>query len=890
MDRSRNILSNTIGDNSYIAQGDVINNHYIHGNAEGQEENDLLRRLYQSPYEDRKNRNPPRIPGTCDWFVSHEHFRAWNESDSSSMLWVSADPGCGKSVLVRHLVDSIVQTTESRTVCYFFFKDDFPDQKSVTSALCCILRQIFIQKPSLLSKAILKKFSTGGETFNTSFSELWQTLIQVVEDENAGEIICLLDAIDECEDQVERGRSQLLDALCTLYGTKRTFNLNFLLTSRPYVGIYRGLQPLQIPGLPVIHLSGESEEEMKKISTEIATYISARVQDIRKRLKLSQSESNLLLNKLMEVPNRTYLWVYLVLDLVENSIHLSEVMIAEVTSNIPTTIDEAYDRILSKSLDSSQAKRVLHIVVAASRPLTLREMNFALALSEGAQSYDDLGLLPEDRFRDNLRNTCGLCVTVIDSKIYLLHQTLKEFLVERDEMPPRSDGKICEWKYSLQPKDSHRILAKICIEHLLAESKLKSASSPSNTWQSIFLDYSAKYWASHFRETNDDTQSLMTESILEICDVDGSCCKTWFKIYWTTTDTQFPGKFTTLMIASYFGLRFAVQSLLKLGKLDLNAQDETYRRSALSWAVRNGFRLVAQMLIRGIYHKIGSFRLPPRKKAKIDLQDTYGRAPLAYAVWNGDVALVRLLIEAGAREDLKDKLEGTPLSYAFCNGNNHIIDLLTKKKRRSDVQSDIDTLLYSAAREGHEEVVRLLLKTGRANMTTKDPNGWTPLIISAEKGHEAVAKLLLKAGADVNAHDHRGSTALKWASSRGHEAVMKLLLEAGADVNAQDNNGRTALMLASYSGDEAVAKLLLETGADVDAEDDDGRTALIWASYSGNEAVTKLLLETGADVNAEDDNGRTALMSASRRGHEAVTKLLLEAGAQSSILATLLGF
>ncbi|KAL7946838.1 ankyrin repeat-containing domain protein [Trichoderma barbatum] len=131
------------------------------------------------------------------------------------MLWVSANPRCGKSVLARHLVDSIVQTTESRTVCYFFFKDGFPDQKSVSSALCCILRQIFIQKPSILSEAILKRFNSGGETFNESFSELWQTLMQVAEDKDAGEIVCLLEAIDECEDQSGQGGSQLLKALCT---------------------------------------------------------------------------------------------------------------------------------------------------------------------------------------------------------------------------------------------------------------------------------------------------------------------------------------------------------------------------------------------------------------------------------------------------------------------------------------------------------------------------------------------------------------------------------------------------------------------------------------------------------------------------------------------------
>src|SRR4051812_21753198 len=144
------------------------------------------------------------------------------------MLWVSADPGCGKSVLAKYLVDSVLPT-ESRTTCYFFFKDDFEDQRSVVSALCCILHQLFKQKRILLSEAILEQFEVEGEKLTNSFGELWDALLSAASDKNAGEIVCLLDAIDECEGH---GRAQLAQALCKLYGTRRNFNLKFLLTSR----------------------------------------------------------------------------------------------------------------------------------------------------------------------------------------------------------------------------------------------------------------------------------------------------------------------------------------------------------------------------------------------------------------------------------------------------------------------------------------------------------------------------------------------------------------------------------------------------------------------------------------------------------------------------------
>ncbi len=69
----------------------------------------------------------------------------------------------------------------------------------MVSALCCVLRQLFLKRHILLSDAILDKFDIDGETFTGSFNEVWNTLISAAEDETAGEIICLLDAIDEAK-------------------------------------------------------------------------------------------------------------------------------------------------------------------------------------------------------------------------------------------------------------------------------------------------------------------------------------------------------------------------------------------------------------------------------------------------------------------------------------------------------------------------------------------------------------------------------------------------------------------------------------------------------------------------------------------------------------------
>ncbi|KAK3384177.1 ankyrin repeat-containing domain protein [Lasiosphaeria ovina] len=842
----------------------------------------ILKTLHTSPYLDRKNRNPDRVPGTCEWFVNHQLFRKWQESSSSSMLWVSADPGCGKSVLARHLVDSELRTTTSRTTCYFFFKDDFDDQRSAKSALCCILHQLFTQREILFSSEIVKRFEAREIHLTDSFDELWEVLIMASQDKNAGEIVCILDAFDECEDQEQ---SMLAQALCKLYRTEKALNLKFLITSRPHGTIRRGFQPLDMPGLPLIHLSGESEVETDKIAREIDIYIRARVQSIRDRLTLSLDDEQLLLQGLLRTPNRTYLWVHLTMDLVQDDIGINKVGIRKAVSSLPPTVDHAYEGILNRSHNPEEAKKLLHVVVGAARPLTLAEMAVALALQPDHRSYEDLDLKADKRFREYVRDLCGLFITITDSKIYLLHQTAREFLVQDDpskgvhrkkrrlrEARPKSNDDELRWKSSLQPRESHRILCQICVWHLLF-TEFETHSLDENEILSqylghVFLDYSAKNWASHSRGSGIEDDDAITDSLLAICDARTRRCLTWFRIYWADTKADFPQNFTTLMIASYFGLERVVKLLLKRDDVEVNSLDGTYRRSALSWASENGFDGVVKLLIRGPkFHFRHLARSPFWKGTDVDVGDRYGRTPLSYAAWNGHMAITRRLVRAKARVDSVDEIGGTPISYALCSGHEVVANKLMKGARAGSVEVISRELLTSAAGKGHKTiaVVRLLLEKG-ANIEAR----------ATKRGHEAVVRLLVEKGANIEAR----------AAESGHEAVLRLLLEKGANIEARGNDGRTALWLAAYWGHEAVVRLLLEKGANMEARGDDGRTALYVATERWHEAVVRLLLKKGANMEARGDDGRTALRAAAYSGHMAIVRLLLEKGANIEARAT----
>ena len=88
-------------------------------------------------------------------------------------------------------------------------------------------------------------------------------------------------------------------------------------------------------------------------------------------LRFNQKERTMLEEELTRVPNRTYLWVYLLFDQIENGLLLTPGNIRSEVRNIPRTVDEAYERILSKSRNACLAKRLLYIVIVVVRLLTL---------------------------------------------------------------------------------------------------------------------------------------------------------------------------------------------------------------------------------------------------------------------------------------------------------------------------------------------------------------------------------------------------------------------------------------------------------------------------------------------------------------------------------------
>ena len=274
-----------------------------------------MRLFYRSDYESFRMRNPDRAPGTCEWFLKHPQYLHWRNVEVSSLLWVSANAGCGKSVLAKFLVDHLKSTTArtSELVCHFFFKDDSEKQRDATLALNAVIHQI-ITNDKALSRHTFPAYEAKGAMIAQEFGTLWKILETIAEDPEANNITCILDGLDECETQ---SQLHLLTSLSTLYASSAKYLsqkpfIKFVLFSRP-----ENVIKVHFSRLAEIRLRGEDETE--EISKDIELVVRHSINNLGLNGRY-RNEPASLMKKLVEGADGTFLWTTMVLQPVRISI------------------------------------------------------------------------------------------------------------------------------------------------------------------------------------------------------------------------------------------------------------------------------------------------------------------------------------------------------------------------------------------------------------------------------------------------------------------------------------------------------------------------------------------------------------------------------------------
>lgn len=159
--------------------------------------------------------------------------------------------------------------------------------------------------------------------------------------------------------------------------------------------------------------------------------------------------------------------------------------------------------------------------------------------------------------------------------------------------------------------------------------------------------------------------------------------------------------------------------------------------------------------------------------------DEWGQTALLLAAREGQVAVVRQLLRAGAQVEGDDSTL-TPLAAAALRGHLPMVQVLLRAGARPDATGRGDqTPLILAIRHQHLPVVRELLAAG-ANTAVTDRSGDGPLVLAIRQDNLPLLDLLLRQGMDPNRPDADGLTPLYWARQEQRPALAQRLIEAGA--------------------------------------------------------------------------------------------------------------
>lgn len=715
-----------------------------------------LQSLYLSDPQDdlaaTRSAKGDRVPSTCEWILTQDRYTAWSVEDGPRLLWLSGGPGIGKTMISSFLVEELSRLAERSSqmmLAYYFCDDKDEKRKTATAVLRGLLLQLLRQRP-VLFRHIQPSFDMSPNSLCTSFHALWRIFVSIVQDPKAGEVCCLIDALDECE---KESRQLLLMNLTKMFGLheKKTSPVKFIITSRRESDIEEELLSVAGSRIQDIHI------DKGKVNLDLSKFIDFKVNQLSTVKGYTPAQREKIRCALTEKAGGTFLYISLVLHDLRRTKIFSQV--TQKLKELPSDLNKVYDRIL-RLIDADCeeiAKKVLCWVAVARRPLTIDELAMALALGTGKWEKNTL---PPQEILDELRDCFQSCepLVFVDtefSTINIVHQSAKEYLLST--YLQKMDGLS---QYHIVLDRANLYLFRTCWMYLsLEEFKQGTVIIQRDEDQGLkyrpmkkafihghcFLRYARRAWAEH---------ALAAEPALA---TDHG--------FWKDNLNKMPTiRDYWLLKAAKEGQQLVVQQLLEEGA-EPNSQDINLRTS-LSLAAESGYASVVQLLLK-------------RDDIIADSGDRVSRTPLSYAADEGHEAVVRLLLSRDdVKVDSRDYSGGTPLSWA--------------------------------AFGGHEAVVKLLLSRDDASIDSRDYRGQSPLSYAAENGHEKVVSLLLsRDDVAIDSRDIEGRTPLSWAAGRGREAVVKLLLSRDdVTVDSRDNGGRTPLDWAKKSGHDVVVRLL----------------------------------------------------------------------------------
>ncbi|PNP43517.1 hypothetical protein TGAMA5MH_04489 [Trichoderma gamsii] len=353
-----------------------------------------------------------------------------------------------------------------------------------------------------------------------------------------------------------------------------------------------------------------------------------------------------------------------------------------------------------------------------------------------------------------------------------------------------------------------------------------------------------------------------------------------------------------ILLAAEGGYRTVVQHLLDFGAEIPGRPSEEQQSTVLHVAAAKGHEAIVRLLVD---HLAVAKPQPASGEQgstteesilKLDGRNHRGRSPLTLACIKGHMAVASVLLDRGADITLTDENGNTALYYATTPKSKSLSEVIIKRAAALSDFADIGDVFLRSAKHGITNVARICIASaakvnGVPLKNFSNGHKQTALHLAAREGHGDIVSLLLDAGAMsmLDEVDDRGQTPLTLAALAGKIDIVKTLLKAGADPLRKNAQEETIVAQVAYKNCSSVyariIDILIDRGVDPNSVDDRRHTALHWAAAADEADVVECLLRHKARF-IKDLELRNPLHHAAGNSSDSgtkIAKLLIEAGA-----------
>jgi ankyrin repeat protein/nucleoside phosphorylase len=797
---------------------------------------------------------------TCTWLLARPEYQKWLDSrllhEHNGFLWIKGKAGTGKSTLMKFAFDNAKQETSNSgaiVISFFFNARGSELEKSATGMYRSLLFQLFTGLPRLQDILDSEVSSSMLESGSWSLEHLKHLLRRVIRTLKGQLLICFIDALDECCESEVRDMVDYFGDIGEL-AASRQIPLHVCLSSRhyPHVTFKKGLEMI---------LEGQDGH-----GKDISRYLDHQLASIKhKEIPEVKAE-------IIEKASGIFSWVDLVVKILKKTYDHGQMRaLRKRLREIPPELKELFKDILTRDNENMEDLLLcLQWTLYAKRPLSPHELFYAVQ-SHNKDELDLMERLADDdsvsRFilscskglievteesqktvrktgRKKVRKTVEV---TIHKTAQFIHESVRDFLLKEgglDQLwqdmhasrmvPGHEVLKVCCWNY----------LTKACI---FKESRLPDDIPPARTRDAValrvntskslpFLDYAVNNVLQH-AEAAEEADVSQTD----------------FLSYFDTSQWTY--------MSNLFEKREA-------------------------WRYTEGTRLIYILAERNLSHLLKTcLDAAPLQAIFHNCECRYcgscehplgenphrWASPFAAAVAMRNEQVIRVLLTTRCTpyalqgEDLADQISRLP-----------------KLKVPKD-----STIFDHAMKAGDIPLLRLVLSTGRVDLSTARVGLSNPVKFAVEYGNYSLLMTVLEFGADLNeqmngpAMNSLLGAAVKWNQAD----IVRLLLERGADPNEPiiaDILVNSPLGAAIRMGAADTVRLLLEHGADPNKQlrgDPATNSPLGAAIGMGRADIVRLLLEHGADPNPRDCYRLPPLQEAFMLESTDIVQQLLSAGA-----------